>query len=262
MLPSKLELQSFPRRNDAEIAVAAEIADLIHDRNQEGLPTVLGLATGSTPIGVYAELVRRHREQGLDFSAVTTFNLDEFVGLSPQHPASFHAFMDQHLFSKVNLPKDQTHVLAGHLPMEALEEECASFEDRIRQAGGIDFQLLGIGRNGHIGFNEPPSSGDSRTRLVTLDATTHRAYQDGFAAGEMPNYALTMGVATILESRRIVLAALGEVKADIMLALQGTFDDPDLPASFLHRHPNAALVLDAPAGSKLKDPTGSQAGGK
>ena len=206
------------RVNQPRILIASDqedaarcTADLMQETLREKPAGVLGLATGSTPIGVYRLLVNRHRAGHLDFSDVTTFNLDEYIGLGPEHDQSYRYFMQQQLFDHVNVVRERTHVpngLASNIP-----EHVQDYEERIRQAGGIDLQLLGIGNNGHIAFNEPGSAIDSRTRQVDLTEDTIEANSRFFnSAAEVPRHAITMGIGTILESRRIILMATGKAK--------------------------------------------------
>nr|MBA2457934.1 6-phosphogluconolactonase [Gemmatimonadales bacterium] len=188
--------------------VARRIGDLIGTRAREGRQAVLGLATGSTPIGVYRELIRLHRDEGLSFGNVVTFNLDEYYPMDPGSVHSYHRFMLENLFSQLDIPPANFHIPSGDLPRERMDEECRRYEEAIRAAGGIDIQLLGIGRTGHIGFNEPGSGLGSRTRLVTLDLVTRKdAAADFFGEENVPREALTMGVATILQAREIVILA-------------------------------------------------------
>ncbi|MFO0816568.1 MAG: glucosamine-6-phosphate deaminase [Pirellulales bacterium] len=212
---------------------------------------VLGLATGSSPVGAYQELIRMHREEGLNFTRVTTFNLDEYVGLAPTHPQSYRTFMQQQFFDHVNLPANQTHVPDGR----ALDFETASreYELRIREAGGIDLQLLGIGSDGHIAFNEPGSSLGSRTRLKTLTSETIRDNARFFGSEDLvPRLAVTMGVGTILEARRCLLVAMGEGKAK---AIRETIEGPvtsQITASALQLHRDVVVVIDESAASQLQ----------
>lgn len=245
-----VEILDPPERLAA--AVARRIAALIRRRAGEGRRAVLGLATGSTPVGVYHELVRMHREEGLSFAGVETFNLDEYWPMVPGSIHAYHRFMREHLFDHVDLDPARTHLPRGDLPREALAEECARYEARIREAGGIDLQLLGIGKTGHIGFNEPGSGAESRTRLVTLDTITRRdAAADFFGEGNVPREALTMGVATILEAREIVLLATGEHKAAILRrAVEGEMDHA-IAATFLQRHPAVTVYADQAAAAAL-----------
>ncbi|MFY0545822.1 glucosamine-6-phosphate deaminase [Brevibacillus sp. H7] len=211
---------------------------------------VLGLATGSTPIGFYRRLVERYLQERLDFSGITTFNLDEYYPIKRSHPQSFARFMKEHFFDHVNIPAEQIHILNG----EALDtgEECSRFEAGIDAAGGVDIQILGIGRNGHIGFNEPGTPFGSRSHLVALTASTIQANSRFFAdPSEMPRHALTMGIQTIMKSKKILLLAVGEGKAEaIRLALQGPVTEA-MPASILKRHPDVTLILDRGAASLL-----------
>jgi len=223
--------------------LAAEIAATLKDT--PGL--VLGLPTGRTPVRLYHELGTLHA----DFSEATTFNLDEFVGLGPDHPGSYRAFMNAHLFSRVNLRPERIHVLQGVAPDP--DGECARYEHAIAGAGGIGLQLLGIGTNGHIGFNEPARELAARTHRVTLKASTRRSNAALFGGDvtKVPTEALSMGMATILQARRIVLIATGKSKARcIALVVNGPITTK-LPASFLQLHPNVELMLDEAAAGAL-----------
>ena len=237
---------------EASRGVAGEVAGLIRARQHEGRMAVLGLATGSTPVSLYAELVRLHREERLSFANVITFNLDEYRGLSADHPQSFHHFMRVHLFDHVDLPATGIHLPDGTVPNAAVDAHCRDYEEKIHAAGGIDFQILGIGRTGHIGFNEPGSARRSRTRMVTLDPLTRRDAAGDFGGEERtPRYAITMGVRTILEARRILLMAWGQHKAGVVrAALEGELT-PQVTASFLQEHDQARFVLDQAAAGAL-----------
>ncbi len=226
---------------------AGFVADLICRKPR----CVLGLATGSTPLLTYAELIRMHHEDGLDFSQVVTFNLDEYVGLSPDHPQSYRHFMRENLFSHVNVHPSNTHVPNG---MSAdFEASCENYERQIRDVGGIDLQILGIGTDGHIAFNEPGSSLGSRTRLKTLARETIRDNARNFGSeSAVPRLAVTVGVGTILESRRCLLLATGESKA---WAIQQTVEGPvtaQVTASALQLHREVIVLLDEPAASLLQ----------
>jgi glucosamine-6-phosphate deaminase len=211
---------------------------------------VLGLATGSTPLGLYQELVRLHREEGLDFSQVTTFNLDEYVGLSVKHPQSYHYFMHENLFRHVNIPRQNTFIPSG--TTHNYEAFCRWYEQRIQECGGIDLQLLGIGSDGHIAFNEPTSSLGSRTRIKTLARQTIEDNARFFEKPEdVPVYAITMGVGTILEARRILLLASGANKADaVAAAIEGPVTSM-CTASALQLHRDVIVYVDRPAAGKL-----------
>jgi len=233
-------------------AVAQRIAETIRRANAEGRRAVLGLATGSTPIGVYRELVRLHREEGLSFAQVETFNLDEYLPMAPESPHAYHRFMWTHLFSHIDIPAAQVHLLDGTVPLDQVAEHCAAYEAAIAAAGGIDFQLLGIGKTGHIGFNEPGSGLESRTRRILLDRITRRDAASGFfSEGAVPREAITMGVATILEAREIAILATGEHKAAIVRrAVEGEIDHR-VPATFLQHHPHATFFCDDAAAAAL-----------
>ncbi len=232
--------------------VARRIADLIRARAGEGRPAVLGLATGSTPIGVYRELIRLHRDEGLSFADVVTFNLDEYYPMDPGSLHSYHRFMWENLFSHLDIPPANVHIPPGDVPRERVEEECRRYEEAIRAVGGIDLQILGIGRTGHIGFNEPGSGLESRTRLITLDLVTRKdAAADFFGDENVPREAVTMGVATILEAREIVILATGEHKAEIVRrAVEGEVDH-EVAATFLQRHAKTTFYVDPAAAASL-----------
>ena len=212
----------------------------------------LGLATGSTTLGMYKELVRLHREEALDFSRAVTFNLDEYLGLPAVHPQSFHYFMDEHFFAHVNIPKASIHIPDGAIQGN-YDKYCANYEKSIRNAGGVDLQILGIGRNGHIGFNEPTSSLGSRTRLKVLTKETIEDNRKFFAPGEeIPQCAITMGIGTILEAKRILLLASGSSKArPIAQAIEGPVTG-SVTASALQLHPDVTFIVDQAAGAQLK----------
>jgi glucosamine-6-phosphate deaminase len=245
-------LATFPSSLEASRCVAAEVAALIRARQKEGRKAVLGLATGSTPVSFYSELARLHREEGLSFANVVTFNLDEYYPIDPSHVQSFRHFMRAHLLDAVDLPADQVNIPDGKVPKAGVDAACAAYEEKIRAAGGIDFQILGIGRTGHIGFNEPGSSGRSVTRLVSLDPLTRRDAAGDFGGDEgTPHFAITMGIRTILAARRVVLMAWGQHKADIVrAAIEGEFS-PQVPASFLQEHDNSVFILDQAAAGAL-----------
>lgn len=213
---------------------------------------VLGLATGSTPLGVYRELIRRHRAGEVDFSRVVTFNLDEYYPMSPDSPHSYRRYMWENFFAHVGVGPEQVHIPAGDTARDRIARACADYERSIADAGGIDFQLLGIGQSGHVGFNEPGSARESRTRLVTLDALTRKsAAADFFGEDNVPREAITMGVATILAAREIALVATGEHKAAIVgRAVEGE-PSPDVAATYLQGHPGATVYLDLAAAAEL-----------
>jgi glucosamine-6-phosphate deaminase len=212
----------------------------------------LGLATGSTTLGMYNELGRLHKQDALDFSRVVTFNLDEYLGLPPKHAQSFHHFMHQNFFSQVNVDPANIHIPDGAISGN-YDQYCSSYEQSIRDAGGIDLQILGIGRNGHIGFNEPTSSLGSRTRLKVLSKETIDDNRKFFGPGEkIPECAITMGIGTILEAKRILLLASGSSKAAaIANAIEGPLT-ASVTASALQLHPDVTFIVDQEAGSQLK----------
>ena len=236
----------------ASRSVAREIADLIRAKAARGEKAVLGLATGSTPTAVYEELVRMHRDEGLSFRNVITFNLDEYWPMKPEGLQSYHRFMREYLFDHVDIPEQNVHIPDGTIPMERVHQYCQDYERRIREAGGLDFQILGIGRTGHIGFNEPGSPRDSRTRLITLDRVTRMdAASDFFGEWNVPRKAITMGVDTILSAKTVVLMAFGEHKAPtIRRSVEGEVSSV-VAASYLQQHPSARIVLDSAAASEL-----------
>jgi glucosamine-6-phosphate deaminase len=250
--PEKIPVHISPDPDRLAIRVADRIEAIIRQNGTSGRTTVLGLATGSTPVGVYRELIRRLREGGLSFARVETFNLDEYWPMPPDSIHSYHAFMWENLFSHIDIPASQVHLLPGTLTREESEAACHAYEAAIAAAGGIDFQLLGIGKTGHIGFNEPGSGRESRTRMVTLDAVTRKdAAADFFGENHVPREALTMGVASILYAREIAILATGEHKATIVRrAVEGAVD-LDVAATFLQAHPNTTFYLDDAASAEL-----------
>jgi glucosamine-6-phosphate deaminase len=232
--------------------VANRIATLVREKEAAGETAVLGLATGSTPIGVYRELIRMHREEGLSFRHVVTFNLDEYYPMPHESIHSYHRFMWENLFSQIDIRPESVHIPDGTIARDRVEEYCRRYEDAIADAGGVDFQILGIGKTGHIGFNEPGSGADSRTRLVTLDAITRLdAAADFFGEEFVPREAITMGVATILDAHEIAILATGEHKSTIVWrAVEGEID-VEVAATFLQRHPDTTFYVDRAAGAEL-----------
>jgi len=232
--------------------IARRIAEVIAERRAAGARPVLGLATGSTPIGVYRELIRMHRDEGLSFRGVVTFNLDEYFPMAPESIHSYRRFMQENLFDHIDIAPADTHVPDGTVPREGVRTMAETYEAAIRAAGGIDFQLLGIGKTGHIGFNEPGSGAESRTRLIQLDVVTRRdAAADFFGEEHVPREAMTMGIATILEAREIAILATGEHKSAIVRrAVEGAVD-LEVAATFLQRHPRTTFYLDTAAAAEL-----------
>lgn len=248
----KIPTQIFSDASDASKHIAGQIAELIRKNNAEDESTVLGLATGSTPTQVYGELIRLHNEEGLSFQNVITFNLDEYYPIEPKSLQSYVRFMREHLFDHIDIPEDQIHIPDGTIPEEKVNDYCREYEQKIEDVGGIDIQLLGIGRTGHIGFNEPGSRPNSRTRLITLDGITRKdAASDFFGEEYVPRRAITMGVGTILDADRVVMMAWGEGKAPIIKeAVEGPIRE-SVPATYLQDHPNATVILDDASAENL-----------
>ncbi len=236
----------------ASKAVAAEIAELIRERAKQGKSAVLGLATGSTPTGVYDELIRLHKEEGLSFKNVVTFNLDEYWPMQPNELQSYVRFMREHLFDHVDIAPKNIHIPDGTIPRDRVYAFCQQYEKDMKDAGGLDLQLLGIGRTGHVGFNEPGSPRESRTRPITLDRVTRLdAASDFFGERNVPHKAITMGVDSIMNARKIILMAWGEGKALVIRrAVEGEVTT-QVAASFLQQHSNARIVLDQAAAAEL-----------
>ncbi|HAS82792.1 MAG TPA: glucosamine-6-phosphate deaminase [Verrucomicrobia bacterium] len=232
-------------------AVAATVAARMVARLVRRKPSaVLGLATGSTPLGLYREMIRLHREEGLDFSRVTTFNLDEYIGLSADHPQSYHRFMFENLFNHLNIPHANIHIPDGMA--QDIPSFCAHYERQIVDAGGIDLQVLGIGTDGHVGFNEPGSSLASRTRIKTLTRQTLADNARFFAdPAQQPHHVITMGIGTIMESRQAVLLAFGAGKAEAVRQFVEGPVSAMMPASALQFHAQTHVFLDAPAATRL-----------
>jgi len=248
----KIPTKIFSTSVDGSLFVADRIATLIRSRQNEGKPCVLGLATGSTPTRVYAELVKMHKEEGLTFKHVYTFNLDEYYPMQPDAIQSYVRFMNEHLFNHIDIPKENIHIPDGTLPKDKVSFFCMDYEKQIGELGGIDIQVLGIGRTGHIGFNEPGSSERSLTRLITLDQVTRiDAASDFFGEENVPHKAITMGVGSILKAKQVIMMAWGEGKAAVIKrALEGEITD-QIPSSFLQKHADCLVVLDEAASSEL-----------
>ncbi|RSK47951.1 glucosamine-6-phosphate deaminase [Hymenobacter rigui] len=248
----RLSTTIYPDSELASIAVARQIADLIRQRAAENRTCVLGLATGSTPTRLYEELVRLHQQEGLSFRNVVTFNLDEYYPMQPDSLQSYVRFMHEYLFDHIDVRPENVHIPDGTRPQEQVAEFCRRYEEQIREAGGIDLQVLGIGRTGHIGFNEPGSGAASRTRLITLDHITRTdAASDFYGEENVPRRAITMGVGTILEAREIVLLAWGEGKAAVVKRMVEGEPTDSVPATYLQQHPNVRVILDEAAGAEL-----------
>lgn len=248
----KLPVTVYANEDIASKKVARRIADLIISKQAKGESAVLGLATGATPVNVYKELVRIHKEEGLSFKNVITFNLDEYFPMMPTSPQSYVTFMKDNLFNHIDINFDNVNIPDGTLPKEAIHEFCLDYERRITQLGGLDLQILGIGRTGHIGFNEPGSAPNSGTRLVTLDDLTRRDASRDFGGKEnVPTKAITMGIGTIFKAREIILMAWNTKKAEIIKkAVEGEISS-EVPATYLQLSDNVEFVLDQDAASSL-----------
>ena len=247
-------IQCQIREDSSQVAqeLAREIASEIRSRAAQGKHLVLGFNTGSTPTGLYAQLVRLHREEGLSFSNVMSFNLDEYYPMNPNELQSHTRFMNEHLFDLVNIDRANVHMPDGTIALEQVADFCRDYEARIHVVGGIDILILGIGRSGHIGHNEPGSEASVRTRLITLDQVSRMdAASDFFGAENVPRRAITMGVGTILEARRLILLAFGEGKASIIKRSVEGDVTASVPASFLQQHSNASVWLDEAAAAEL-----------
>lgn len=248
----KIPTSIYADSKDASKAVAQEIAALIRQKQAAGEPCILGLATGSSPKTVYAQLVKMHKEEGLSFQNVISFNLDEYYPMEADSIHSYHRFMKEQLFNHVDIAEGNYHLPDGTVSPEQLPEMAAAYEQHIESLGGLDFQLLGIGGNGHIGFNEPGALINSRTRLITLDHSTRAAAAMEFGGlHKVPRKAITMGVTTVLKAKRIVLLAWGERKAPVLQsAVEGPVTEHN-PASYLQTHPNVTFFIDEAAACKL-----------
>ena len=234
-------------------AVALEIANLIKDKQKKGSKCVLGLATGSSPISIYKELIRMHKYENLSFHNVITFNLDEYFPMNPKSVNSYHKFMNDNLFNNINIKKKNINIPQGDISEKNIENHCIGFEDKIKKAGGLDFQLLGIGRNGHIGFNEPGTLKSSITRKVKIEHTTRFDASTEFGGiNNVPKEAISMGTKTILEAKEIILVAWGSSKAKIIKKAVEEKENDIVPASLLQEHHNTLFVLDKDSASGLE----------
>lgn len=248
----KIPVEVFGKKQAAASKLADETAELIRFNDSIGKSTVLGLATGETPLEYYKALIQLHQTDGLSFQNVVTFNLDEYIGLDSKHPESYWHFMHINLFHHIDIKPENINLPSGVVSDAEISAYCEQYEEDIKEAGGIDLQILGIGRNGHIGFNEPGSPRDSLTRVIELNATTREDAAETFGGIEkVPTAAITMGCGTILSARRMVLMAWGKDKASIVnKAVTGTTSDI-ISASYLQDHPNASFYLDTQAASEL-----------
>lgn len=246
-------LMLFKQAEHASVFVAQEIANLILSKQAQGEFAVLGLATGNTPKGVYRELIRLHREENLSFGNVVSFNLDEYYPIEPDNDQSYFYFMREHLFKHIDMKPDNIHIPHATCGADSISQFCKDFEDKIASFGGLDLQLLGIGRNGHIGFNEPGSSFDSKTRLVNLhDVTRADAEADFGSLEQVPQQAISVGVQTISQAKKILLLALGERKSKIMNKVFNGEITREAPASILQSLPQVQYILDHEAAKRMQ----------
>ncbi|WP_109697579.1 glucosamine-6-phosphate deaminase [Chitinophaga deserti] len=248
----QISVDIHPDAKEGSKAVAREIAALIREKQAANEPAVLGLATGSTPKYLYAELVRLHKEEGLSFKNVVTFNLDEYYPIEPDALQSYNRFMKEHLFNHIDIPTENYNIPDGTVPKEQIKQYAEAYERKIETVGGIDIQILGIGNNGHIGFNEPGSNVNSHTRLVTLDNSTRLANAYEFSnMSQVPRLAITAGIGTIMKAKKVILLAWGQHKAKIVRrSVEGSSTD-QVPASLLQQHPNCKFVIDEQAAAEL-----------
>ncbi|TAJ56168.1 MAG: glucosamine-6-phosphate deaminase [Chitinophagaceae bacterium] len=247
----KIPVKIYPNAEKGSAFVAAEIAKLIREKAAANQYCVLGMATGGTPIDLYAELVRMHREEGLSFKNVITFNLDEYYPIEKNAYQSYWSFMHRHLFNHVDIDPSNIHIPNGSWPKDEIKKYCAEYEGKMEKAGGVDLQILGIGLNGHIGFNEPGSSIYSRTRLVNLQNTTRIANTYEFEnISKVPRLAITMGIGNILKAKRIILMGWGQKAAIIARAVEGDVTE-QIPASILQQHEDCTFVIDEAAATEL-----------
>ncbi|WP_022823836.1 glucosamine-6-phosphate deaminase [Hymenobacter norwichensis] len=248
----KLPVSVYPNKDVASVKVAERIAALIRSKQEAGENAVLGLATGATPVGVYEELVRLHQQEGLSFHNVVTFNLDEYFPMPPTAPQSYVTFMNENLFDHIDIKRENIHIPDGTLAAEDVAAFCLNYEQQIEEYGGLDLQVLGIGRTGHVGFNEPGSAPNSGTRMVTLDDLTRRDASRDFGGKEnVPTKAITMGIGTIFKAREIILMAWSGKKASIIKkAVEGEVSG-EVPATYLQLAENVEFVLDEDAAAEL-----------
>jgi len=248
----KIPVKIFAHPQQGSAFVAQQIAGMIRQKEAEGKKAVIGLATGSSPKTLYEELVRMHREEGLSFKNVITFNLDQYYPMHRDALQSYHYFMRKNLFEKTDIDPNNYHLPDGMIPKDKVKEHCLDYEKQIEAAGGLDLQILGIGTNGHIGFNEPGSSIYSKTRLITLDNSTRIANSYEFGnMSQVPRMAITMGISTIFKSKRIILMAWGQTKAPVIKKAVEEDDTEDIPASLLQNHDDCTFVIDEAAATEL-----------
>ncbi|MBC7902447.1 MAG: glucosamine-6-phosphate deaminase, partial [Gemmatimonadaceae bacterium] len=248
----KIPVIIYPSLKEGSVFIAQQIAEIIRAKQALNQKCVLGLATGSSPKTVYAELVRMHREEGLSFRNVVTFNLDEYYPIDNDALQSYNRYMKEQLFDKVDIDQKNTHVPDGEVAKENIKKFCADYDAMIEAAGGLDLQILGIGSNGHIGFNEPGSSLFSKTRLVPLENSTRMANAQEFQnISRVPRLAITMGISTIMKAKKILLMAWGQMKAPVIFKSVEGMVTEQIPASLLQQHADTTFVLDETAATEL-----------
>ena len=248
-----MKVETFETPQDAAKALAGEVAELIRTRAAEGRNVVLGLATGATPLPFYAELVRLHKEEGLSFANVISFNLDEYSGLDHDHPESYWYFMHTNLFNHIDMKPENINLPSGTVKGDEIAAHCAAYEQKIKDCGGIDLQILGIGRTGHIGFNEPGAAFEKETHCVDLTESTIQANKRFFEKVEdVPTQAYTMGIKNIMQARKVLLIVSGEGKAEILDKVLYGPVTPQVPASILQLHNDLTVVADEAAMSVIK----------
>lgn len=234
-------------------SMSKKAAGLVRDEIEEKPNLILGLATGSTPIGMYKELIRMHKNEGLDFSKVKTFNLDEYIGLAPEHPNSYHTYMEENLFKHINIKEENTHIPDGKA--EDTKKYCKEYDEKIEKLGGIDLQILGIGENGHIAFNEPAEKLTLGTHVTDLAESTIKANARFFdSIDEVPKTSITMGLGSIMKAKKIILLANGKNKAGVIKELlKKEYITTSIPATMLLLHPDVTVILDEDAASEYED---------
>ncbi|MDH5474815.1 MAG: glucosamine-6-phosphate deaminase [Cyclobacteriaceae bacterium] len=248
----KIDTSIYTSSDDASLHVAKEIAKIIREKAAKGENAVLGLATGSSPTKVYDYLIEFHKKEGLSFKNVVTFNLDEYFPMNPDSLQSYVRFMKEHLFDHIDINSENINIPDGSLDVEQIRAYCNDYEEKIKSSGGLDIQLLGIGRTGHIGFNEPGSALNSRTRIIRLDQVTRKdAASDFFGNENVPSRAITMGIGSIIEAKKVYLLAWGEGKSKVIKRTVEGEVKASVPASFLQNHPNCEFIIDTAAASEL-----------
>ena len=247
----RIPVKIFENAKQGSVYAAQKIATIIKQKQAENKPCILGMATGSTPISLYAELVRMHNEEGLSFANVVTFNLDEYYPLEKEALQSYWSFMHRHLFKHIDINPSNIYIPNGEQPKDEIKAACIAYENKIEELGGIDLQILGIGKNGHIGFNEPGSSIHSKTRLVSLDNSTRVANSFEFQnISQVPRLAITMGISTILKAKKIILMGWGLKAHIIAKSVEGDVTE-QIPASILQQHGDCEFVIDEIASTEL-----------